>query len=209
MKKILLNILVTAIAFGGTSVAYAQSVMTQGIKPREEIKTVRANATAEIKTIRENVASTTQEMKDRIKAEVKKQVGERYGRMIERLGATIAREESIMARINSRIEKVKTAGGKTDVAEKLMVTAKSELDVAKASLATITNGTETIVTLELNASSTGARNSLESLRKSAKNLEGHLRLAHNAMVKALGSLRGMSSTKPENQATSTKINTEN
>lgn len=208
MKKIVLSFIASLLMFGGGSLAYAETgINTNSGTPRPGamIKNIIKNAKEEMKDLKDRKASSTEEKVERIKEKVEN----RFKKMTARFQATIEREESMMARIVSRIEKIKTAGGKTEVSEKFISDAKVHLEKAKASLASMLTNTQATATSEINASTTEtrklAKNALISLQKVVKEAEGHIREAHALLVKAVTNLKGMSSEnkKMERNATST------
>ncbi len=229
MKKIILNIFITTLAFSGTA-AYANTeaevnvevspevwantranVKTAPVKPllksQEEMMRLKASSTLQME-MKNKKASSTKE-----KSEMRKMTYNRFENMIIRFGATIEREESILARIVSRIEKVKTAGGNATKAEKFISDAKMHLDEAKTTLAMLKANAEITAELETNANlkmASTTRDSLANLRKISQELEKHLREAHKALVDAVSNLLGMSSVKPKIQATTTsEVNVRN
>jgi len=195
MKKIILNSLITALALGGAVVANAETNSSSTI--RNQMKTVRQDTRAEIK----NIASSTQAQINALKDLIKNKVEKRYGKMFDRFQATIDREKIIMAKINSRIDKIKANGGSTTEAEKLVASAKTHIDEAQKNL----DALEVIANEDKEiASSTTDRLStttIKSMRNSAQEIEKHLREAHKDLLKSVGVLRGVSQLK---NASSTK-----
>ena len=212
-KKIITYTLAGIVAFGGATTALALSMNISSPSMKEmksEIKDVRKNLASSTKEMRGDIKETRMEAKDKIKDirenAMKKHLENRFAKMKERFQATIERLDKIMLRVNSRIEKIKNGGGNTTIAEKFVADAKTELDVAKALLLGLSITADTTVTLEASATSTTrAKVSLEALRKSAKELEAHLKNIHNNLEKAVGSLKGQSQL----HATSTMNKNEN
>ena len=73
---------------------------------KAEIKTVRSDAKTEIEDLRERMASSTRQIRDQVKENIKNRVGHRFDRMLARFLATIEREEAIIVKIVSRLEKI-------------------------------------------------------------------------------------------------------
>jgi hypothetical protein len=191
------------------------------LKLRTELESKRASSTVRAE-INIRKSSSTEDMrprdrasstKDKIGQIVRKIFRNRFENVIIRFGATIEREQSIMARIVSRIEKVKTAGGDTTKAESFIVSAKASLSEATTTLALLKAKAEVTAQLESdpslrNASTT--RDALENLHSLSQKLEKNLRDAHKALIGAVTNLLGMSTTKPKLQATTTtEVNTQN
>ncbi len=223
MKKIILNILVATMVLGPVAVAYAETEGGVGegkreastTKPlpgliqarmdaQEQIKNLKQETKDEVENLRDKVASTTAEIRDRLKEEVKNRAENRFTKMLSRYQATIDREEAIMTRINSRIAKITSNGGNTTEAEGLVLKAKSELDLASTSLASLKTlvGTETALEISSTTAKT-TRTALENMKKAGAEIDKHLRTAHQALQKTIGSLRGVSQL---HNATSTKEN---
>lgn len=183
-----------------------------------EIKDLREKVASSTKEIRDRMASSTEKIKEKVEeaqkkmqekktVQLEKRIENRFDKMTDRYMATIEREESIMAKVSSRINKIKTGGGNTDTADKLVLEAQTHLTEARTaytSLATIASSTEavTLGSQDL-ASTTGAvaKGILTSMRKAGMEIEKHLQEAHKALEKAVGSLKGSSGL---HNATSTK-----
>ncbi len=121
-------------------------------------------------------------------------VGEhKFLKMTARYDLVITRLENILARLVSRIDKVKANGGDTTEAETLALTAKGHLDEAKTAFATLQTDVNTEISQET-ASSTKVklRATLVLMRTDGKNVEMHLREAKETMMKIVGILMGQS-----------------
>lgn len=201
MKKIILNSLITVMAFGGVVASAETSGTVPATTLRNQIRTTKAEAREDIKEIRENTASTTRELRNDLKEIIKNKIEKRFGKMFDRFQSTIDRETAIMAKLNTRIAKIKANGGTTTEAEKVVAEAKVHIDEAQKdlnALKVIANNDNEI------ASSTTDRLSKEtlaSMKDSAKEIEKHLREAHQDLQKSIGILRGVSQLK---NASSTK-----
>src|SRR3989344_6534265 len=174
---------------------------------KTDIKTIKIEAKGEIKNKREEAKTQIQEKRADM---AKKRVENRFEKMNDRFQATIERLGGITSKIQSRIEKIKNAGGKTEPAEKFMAEAKVHLDLAKASLVSLKAAAETEISLE--ADSTGAakaKDTLAVMRKIAKELETHLRETRVALEKAVGSLKGVSTTLKTDANANSTVNTNN
>lgn len=173
-----------------------------------ELEKRRASSTEKMRELKEKASSTRDKM-DQI---ARKVLRNRFENMLIRFEATIEREESIMSRIVSRIEKVKTDGGNTTKSEEFITEAKKHLAEAKVTLETLKADAKIAAELEadptLRLAST-TRSSLINLRKTSQDLSHHLRETHKALVNAVSNLLGMSSTKPKLQATTTATTTVN
>jgi DNA repair ATPase RecN len=156
---------------------------TSRVQERKEVRN-------ELKDIRkENVLKT-----------VERRAEHRYEVMNKRITATIERLERIMGSLNSRIAKIKAAGGNTDTAEKYVTEAKTRIDKAKSMLATLNTAvTEAVNTETASSTPSVSRSSLVKLRNAAKAIQAELVAARVSLSKAIGSLKGA----PQPNATST------
>lgn len=211
MKK---NILIILLAFAilGPAQSFAQD--GSAINPLQKLREV-VNTRKEVKNerqedLRNKIASTTLNTKARIEeararmasSTVKKvedrarKLGLNLEKMIARFQATIEREELIMAKIVSRIEKIKALGGETKDAESKVEEARINIDEAKDALLTL----EQMLELLSGSGSeivekTSNKESWETAREEAKQVEENLREAHKELQKSVGSLKGMSQLK--------------
>jgi hypothetical protein len=128
-----------------------------------------------------------------VKDNIKARTENRYEKMTARFKAVIDRETLIMFKIDSRIEKIEALGGNVTEAKKLTADAKLHLDLAYASLTTLTAEANAQASLE-SASTTALklREGLAEMRKTGAEIEMHLRAAHQDLLKCVGRLRGVS-----------------
>jgi chromosome segregation ATPase len=226
MKRITLHTLVASLILSMGVVAYAETgetakpQNTRAIPPqvqalrkevetkRNEIKEVRSAATSTIKEKRDEIKDMREDMREERASTTRERVGENVQRKAENIftkmntkfEATIEREESIMAKLSTRIDKIKTAGGNTTEAEKLIADAKTHFDAARTSLATLKTDTEAVTA---QTATDLKKEELKKLKADADDVQKHLREGHSALEKSLGSLKGLSQMKT---ATSTKTN---
>ena len=174
---------------------------------REEIKDARQETRMEIKDLKERMASSTHDLRDKIKENIQNRMGHRFDRMLARFQATIDREEKIMTKIVSRIEKVKANGGNTTLAETAITEARGHVAEAKLALENLKTNTNTAISQEV-ASTTRmiAKETMTAMRIAGGEIEKHLRLAHKALQKIVGILRGVSQLR---NASSTQTKTDN
>ena len=141
-----------------------------------------------------------EEVKDKVEARVASSTTNKIERQFEKMTkkylSTIEREKAIMGKIVSRIEKIKSVGGNTVEAERLVAEAKIKLDEARASY-------ETLKTVAISADTFEkiTKETLVDMRDATKAIEKQLRGAHNLLQKTVGSMRGVSQLR---NATSTK-----
>ncbi len=163
---------------------------------RMEIKGLRENLATTTKDMREKMASTTKAIKEQVQETRAKVVDNRFNVMTERYQATIQREGTIMAKLSSRISIIKSGGGNTDTADKLVVDAKAQLDLAKvsyASLAALASSTTSMMQLQSGTTTPLApAGTLVAMKKITMELESHLKTVQQDLEKAVGSLMGSS-----------------
>ncbi|MSU45339.1 MAG: hypothetical protein EXS47_01790 [Candidatus Zambryskibacteria bacterium] len=221
MKKIIIFGLVAFVALGTSQTsAHAESVTAETtvtveaevdvktgrpvIKPLQKIREVM-NSRKEIKTEarRSKIASSTEAQKSERRENVAIKIGKNLQKMVERFEATISREESIMAKIVSRIEKIKDLGGQTSEAETLVAEAKLNLTEAGNALAALKVSVSVAATEETASSTVSVKKeTMNSMKIAGKEIENNLREAHKALQKSVGSLRGVSQLK--NASTTTQ-----
>ncbi|HEY4505168.1 MAG TPA: hypothetical protein VJG67_00550 [Candidatus Paceibacterota bacterium] len=220
MRKIITHTLVAIMTFSGATLALAETNTDVGAtqprdfpsvksavdarkasttKLREEledkIKDIKASTTQKIMEIRGKQEEKRDEM-------VQRKVANQFTKMSDRFGATIERENKILSKIESRIEKIKTAGGNTTEAEKMVVEAKTHLTEAQVAFETLKVVVES-TTITTTATSTGqaTKTLLQQMKDASKVVEKHIRLAHTTMEKITGVLKR---SNPKPQATTTK-----
>ena len=104
----------------------------------------------------------------------------KVGQTAKTLNATIERLGNIIGRIESRIEKVKSAGGNTVESETAIAEAKKHLQLAKDSMAKLS-----LVELKNET----LRENFTKVKEAAAEVKTHLREAHREMMKAVRSLK--------------------
>jgi len=118
--------------------------------------------------------------------------------------ATVERLEKIVTRIESRITKIKAAGGTTTEAEAFV-------DAAKVNLATVKTDISAINSIDLSGSTTTAQANFETIKADAQAGRESLTSARQNLEKALASLMKLEKTvkvKENKNATSTATSTE-
>ncbi len=187
LKKLVLRILLGGLILSPIAVSASANAMASS--------TLKARMEALRMEMKNMMASSTM-------TRMEKMEGHKFLRMSARYEEVIFRLENILAKLVSRIDKVKANGGDTTEAESLALEAKGHLDMAKTAFDKLKLDVKTEISQE-NASSTKAtlRKTLELMRTDGKNIELHLREAKETMMKIVGVLRGVSGL---HNATSTK-----
>jgi len=167
---------------------------------------------------RERMASSSgvrKENREDRKENIKDRIVSRFKKMFDRFQSTIDRQTMIMGKINTRIEKVKAAGGNTTEAEKFSGEAKMHLEKAQSALNLLkSTATSTVeIDAQVNASSTTPTTTPVTLKKMQKiggDVEKHIRATHKALENSLKSLKGMSrAVNPNASTTPTATTTTN
>src|SRR3990167_11494397 len=120
---------------------------------RADVKAIRIEAKGEIKDRREEAKSDIKERKEEVKGKIeekrieklRERVENRFEKMNARFQATIERLEGLVVRVQSRIEKIKNAGGDILVAERYVNDAKVSLEAAKVLLISLKTTAEATV----------------------------------------------------------------
>lgn len=157
-----------------------------------------ASTTQQIKDAKERIASTTKNLRGELKDERKdiRLDMERRRQNLKliqmarvvwiRINATIVRLGKIVSKLDTRIAKVKTAGGDTTIAETNSALAKTALTTAKSDV-------DAIKAIILSISSTTPPDSIatSTIKADAKDAEMQIKTAQSDIEKALQSLRGL------------------
>lgn len=186
-------------------------------------KAIRTEAKDRIQDVKERIASTSEARKEKVEdmknriasstqarkenaqerfARIKEQLAKNFRNMVERIQATIERQEKIIAKINTRIEKIKSGGGNTSEAEGYIAEAKTNIDKAKVALETLR--TKSLEASNNLSSTTVAvkKETMDKMREENKKITDGLKEAHRSLEKAIASLKGLSSIAPNASSTS-------
>ena len=172
-----------------------KNTMKDRVETKKEIKDVRQENKMEIRDLKSKMASSSDIKRGDI---MKKRIGNHFEIMIIRINATIERQEALLARIVSRIEKVKAAGGNTAEAEKIVSEAKDHIANAKKLLEELKLKIEANASVDVSLMSSTTRNTLLGMRKFTLEIEKELRFVHSSLMKIVGLLRGMSQINTQN-----------
>lgn len=135
-----------------------------------------------------------EEVKERVENRIASTSAYRLERKFEKIARNYLKEvvrlEQILGRVVTRIEKVKSLGGNTVEADKYLEEARTNLSEARKTY-------DVLKTIATNAdnNATTTKEMITSMKNSGKTVENHLRLAHKALQKTVGSLRGDSQFK--------------
>lgn len=135
-----------------------------------------------------------EEVKERVENRIASTSAYRLERKFEKIARNYLKEvvrlEQILGRVVTRIEKVKSLGGNTVEADKYLEEARTNLSEARKTY-------DVLKTIATNAdnNATTTKEMINSMKNSGKTVENHLRLAHKALQKTVGSLRGDSQFK--------------
>ncbi len=172
-------------------------IKTMKMEDRDEVKNKMEENREEMKDLREKMASSTKENRENRVEQAKTRFKNLFSKMIERFGATISRQESITVKIEARIAKIKANGGNTTEAEVLVTEAKHHTETAKTALEALKLSVNTAIDQAANSSSTAiTKEGTASMKKASNEVAKHLREAHQALMKTVGKLRGLSQLRP-------------
>lgn len=156
------------------------------MEKRNEIKDMRGDLKTEVKQLRasttEGIKEKREEMKDKVK-EVRQEfraneARNRVNNVTRVLTATAERLNGIIVRMESRIAKLKAAGGSTLEAESSISLAKSDLLIVKTNV-------DAINSLDLSGSTTTAQANFETIKTDAGLARESLTSARKNLEKAL------------------------
>ena len=178
---------------GSTGQYYMPTPGKVRVEAKAELEARKASSTErrmEAKTaVETRQASSTQK-----RVEMQRGLAKRKAEQASKvLLATIERLEKIVARLDSRIEKVAANGGTTTEAVKFSAEAKLHLREARNSLTLFSS---------IDLSADKAAENFERVRAAGAEVKMHIRAAHQSLMKALRSLMGQRDASDKN-ATST------
>ena len=151
---------------------------------RKEIKDVRASTTREI---RDERASTTREvrgMRNEIRGEEMKN---RVDNTVKMLTANANRFDMIVTRIESRVSKIKSAGGNT-------TTIEAGLSGVKTSLLSVRSHITTISSIDLSGASTTIKANFEQVKTEAKAVKDIFQSVRQALDRIVNDIRVVEKT---------------
>ncbi len=200
--KIIASFAVLAVMFAAAPV-FAQTLNvgvtgTASATPAQIKARANATATAQVRpastTGAVRAASSTQARVE-MQQSVAKRKASHTGKI---LSATVERLEGIIARLESRMSKIRAEGGVTAESEKFVAEAKTHLGLAKAQIALFAS---------VDLTSDTYRENFVKIRNIAVEAKMHIREAHKSLSNALRVLKGMSSARAKVNATSTASTT--
>ncbi len=131
-------------------------------------------------------------------ANAREQLNRLFVKMLDRIQATIQRQEKIIERIESRMDKIKEDGGNTTEAERYVSDAKSNIQKARNSLTSLRN--TTALGMQNISTTTGAikLETMTKMRSEVGMIQDYLKTSHRSLVNAISSLKGLSTTTKTN-----------
>ena len=151
---------------------------------RKEIKDVRASTTREI---RDERASTTREIKG-MRNEIRgEEMKNRVDNTVKMLTANANRFDMLVTRIESRVSKIKSAGGNT-------TTIEAGLGGVKTSLVSVRSHITTITSIDLSGSSTTVRTNFEQVKTEAKAVKDIFQSIRQALDRIVNDIRVLEKT---------------
>lgn len=169
------------------------------IETRTDIKNIRTEQFAEVKLRRDEarmdikaaiserkmkMASSTDARKEERKQKGVEKAAELADKMVKRISAAIERLEKLSVRIQSRIDKVKLAGGVTLEAEAAIAEAKVNITAAKEGLTNLSATFAAAATLE------NPKDGIAKIREAVEIVNAKIKAAAEALRKAAKSLEG-------------------
>lgn len=172
-KRTFSILIVFVLAFAFAAPAYAQ-----GNSNSAKEKALRTNSATGTP-----VVATTTERRLVFQKEIALRQAQNAARV---LSATVTRIESIIARIQSRIEKVKAAGGSTTKAESAVTTAKKDLEQAKTDISGLA---------KVDLTGTTAQENFAQVRGLAAAAKDQIIATRKVLIEAVSSLNMGTTTK--------------
>ncbi len=162
---------------------------------REKAMEMRANVKERLDAVKAKVAEKRVEIKAQLVARAKANI-EQFARV---LTAAIEREQKLSERVASRIDKLAADGKEVSAAEASLTVAATELAAATADLESLKAKAEVSADVAANASTT-PKDAFGEIRPLLESAKKHVRAAHDAIVKAVKSLREISTPKASAEA---------
>lgn len=164
------------------------------VDARDQFKSVASSTKAEVRDLHRE----DEGMRMNFKVDIAKHQAEIAGKVFQ---ATLDRMSTLITRIESRIAKIKAAGGDTSPAESSVAAAKADITDAKAHIAIITS-------TDISGATTTAATRFEAVKTEAMSVRKDLIDAKQNLMRAVQSLHGLgdgedksatstTSTKPE------------
>ena len=172
--------------------AKREEKMASSTERRTELKANVEERKAEMKTNAEARKASSTEKRIEMQRGLAKKKADHTARV---LTATVERLEKIVVRIESRIAKLKAEGKATAESEGYIAEAKVHLSAAKTSIALFAS---------VDLSGDKAQENFERVRAIAAEAKGHIREAHQSLMKAI---RALGKPRVEANATSTATTT--
>ncbi len=182
-KKVITFVLLLAIMLPASYV-FAESYATpedrrSAIEDRDERRASSTEQREERMENRETHQASSTERRIDIQQNLAKRKAENTARVFT---ATLWRLDRIITRVESRIDKVESAGGTTTSAKLFVAEARDYLSQASTSIATFKDITFT---------ADKAKENFEKVRNLASEIKGYIREAHRSLMNAIRSLKGL------------------
>ncbi len=177
MKQRIISATIALLVLAVATPALAQ---TAGVNVSGSATATPVRVRGEARTEMEVRKATSTERRVEMQRGLAKKKAEHTSRV---LTATVERLEKIIARVESRIAKIKSLGGVTTESEAFVAEAKNHLSLAKGKIALFAS---------LDFSGDKAQENFEKVRALATEVKGHIREAHTSLknaVRALGKVK--------------------
>lgn len=164
-----------------------------GVEARIGEKKERMASTSEMRKEkmedrREHMASSSEarraDMKAKIEARAKQNIEMVVRNMVARLTAATERFDNIAARIDTRLEKLRSEGVDVSAATTLQATAKTKIADAKTAIAAIVKPS-----VSENATREEVKAAFEGIRANVKAAEEAVKAAHKALMEAVAAMK--------------------
>lgn len=187
MKQKLLPLIVLSLVFALP--VFADSTTTK----KTEIKDIREQAKGEIKDIQEKAKTEIKDIQETLKdkrGEIKKEVAaKRVSQTLKVYTEAADRLDRIVVRIESRIAKIKAAGGDTTAIQTSLDLGKTKLAEARANIAAFA-----AIDVSSATSTSTAQTLFNSMKVAAAKAKEALKVAHASLVKTITLIQGLEKT---------------
>lgn len=201
----ILALFVSTLVYAETGVnvsATAQATTTRLQERRELNADIKANIQAEREDIKNTRTEARVEIRNDQREIIRQRLSRQYNVVAIRYQATIERLQTIVARLDSRILKIKNAGGNTTASETFSAQAKTDITKAHTDLSSFMALASTTASVQADASTTPEtlKTKLTALKTASLLVQKDLNTVRNDIAKSISELKGL---KVEIQASST------
>lgn len=158
---------------------------------RKRIEENKSAATLRKTNTKANIASRAADMQQKLEERVKARLQTLFDRMMSRMKAAVERMDSILVRMESRVEKLKADGKNTEDIEDMISSANIALDEVTVDIEATHKEFETVL------ESAEPRVAFEEMKSIVKENHDQLKTIHQSLVKIIQAIAKLQGTEDE------------